>query len=93
MTCDWSSGSCVERAAQLARGLAADRLDLGPLLGRARLERAVVVVVELRRLPAAAPQRVDRAVADDAEHPGADAAAGAVEAGVASARSRGRPPG
>ena len=72
----------ADRAAQLPRGLVLHRFLLGQLLGRALLQHRLVVEGQLRRLAGAAAQGVDGAVADDAEHPGADASAGAVEARV-----------
>src|SRR5919204_557844 len=47
------------------------------------VEHRVVVEIELRRRPRAAAQGIDRAVADDPQHPGANAPARGVEAGGA----------
>ena len=85
-------GQRLERAAHGARLLAPGHLDVGAL---GRLEalldalgaRAAAVVDEV------APQRVDRAVVDDPEHPGAHAAARRLVAQRGCARSRGTPPG
>ena len=71
------------RPPHLGGGLAPQRLLLGPLRRRPLLQHRLVVEVELRRLAGLAAEEVDRPVADDAQQPGADAAAGGVEAGAA----------
>src|SRR3954447_2456255 len=76
------AGQAADRAADLTGRLALQRLVLGPLAGDALLEDRVVVEVE-RRPRGLAAQQVGRPVADDAEHPGADAAASPVVAGAA----------
>src|SRR3954447_6168447 len=77
------AGQFADRAAQLPGGLTPQRLLLGPLCRRPLLQGRIVVEGQFRRFAGAAAKEIDRPVADDAEEPGADAAASGVEAGAA----------
>jgi len=68
----------LDRAPHLPRRLTPQGLGIGELLRRAPFDQLIAAGGELRRATGLLAQEVDRPVADDAERPGADAAASAV---------------